>query len=436
MRGLDAEVKRRRLEMWALVPLSLFFIVLNWALFRFHSVSAELPVSYAVFFFGLVNLNVLVFLAIIFFLGLGLVQVYSSSFIYATDRFGDGTYMFSRQLIFTLIATVVLLTTIFMPWNLFKKVGVYIWGLAVIGIALTYVPGLGVKVNGAQRWIRLFAGIRFEPSELLKITYPFLMATFIVQKPDWGKYSELLQALVVALPLALLLKQPDFGSVVLCTLIVIGLLFAFGMKWRYLALGVITTVPTAIYLVMNSGYRKARVLACLDPWGDPGEKGFQVIQSMLGFYSGGITGNGIGEGQAKLFFLPEAHTDFVFAVLAEELGLIGVFAVLVLFFILFVRAMKIGRVALLQSRAYSAYLAYGIGFWLTFQALINVGVTSGALPTKGLTLPFVSYGNNSLLVCGIAIAILLRIDFENKLVEEKLLSAKDTELESKGTNND
>ncbi len=374
---------------------------------------------------------------VIILMAIGLIMVTSSSLHYAENTFSGRSYYFVYKhiayLFVTLIASAFVLTK---PIILWQKYGPY---LLIAGlILLVFVLFAGRSVNGSKRWLA-FGPLTLQVSELIKLFIVVYIAGYLVRRTDelQTQFRGFIKPLaVLALISALLLLEPDFGAAVVILSTSLAMLFLGGARlWQFIGL-TIGVGATLGAIAVSQPYRLQRILTFLDPWSDPFGSGYQLTQSLIAFGRGNIFGQGLGNSLQKLSYLPEAHTDFVFAVLAEEMGLIGVFSVLILFFVLFVRAMKIGRVALLQQRAYSAYLAYGIGFWLTFQALINIGVTSGALPTKGLTLPFVSYGGNSLLICGVAIAILLRIDFENKLVENKLLSVKDSELDMSGETND
>ncbi len=374
---------------------------------------------------------------VIILMTIGLVMVTSSSMHYAQNVFSGHSYHYvNRHIIYmliTLLASVLVLSQPIIKW---QRYGPY---LLVFGIVLLVVVLFaGRSINGSKRVLAL-GPLTLQVSEFVKLFIVVYMAGYLVRRTDelQTQFRGFIKPLaVLALISGLLLLEPDFGAVVVILSTSLAMLFLGGARlWQFIGLTV-AVGATLGAIAVSQPYRMQRLLTFLDPWSDPFGSGYQLTQSLIAFGRGNIFGQGLGNSLQKLSYLPEAHTDFVFAVLAEELGLIGVFIMLALFFILFVRAMKIGRVALLQQRAYSAYLAYGIGFWLTFQALINIGVTSGALPTKGLTLPFVSYGGNSLLVCGIAIAILLRVDFENRLVDGKLLSVKDSELESLGDKND
>lgn len=347
-------------------------------------------------------------LAILALMGAGLVQVYSSSYIFATESFGDGLYFFSRQLIFSAIALVVMISAAQMPIRWIEKWSWVVWVGAGLGIVLTFVPGLGVRVGGAARWIQLPLGVRFEPSEVLKFSFSFLFASLLVRQENVLRHFKWWAlVLMVLAPLVLLLKQPDFGSFAIIVCVSVGLLFAFGLKRRYIAIAIGIIVPAFYMLVMRVPYRRARVLAFLDPWADPEQKGFQVIQSMLSFHSGGMTGSGLGQGQGKLFFLPEAHTDFTLAVFGEELGFVGFAVLLSLYLFIILRGFQI---ALKSENTFFRALSLGITMTFALSIFINAGVVMGLLPTKGLTLPFFSYGGSSLVTLCLMLGVLLNIE--------------------------
>lgn len=350
-------------------------------------------------------------LHVIFFLiGLGLVQVYSSSYIFATEIHGDGLFFFRKQLIFAAVAIALLFTVAYLPWRINERLGWAAFAAAVIGLCLTFVPHIGVKVGGAYRWVLLPFGFHYEPAELLRVSFPIAVASLM---PDFGKGNIdkiwFYRAGALIVPLLLLLRQPDFGSFVICSSLFYLMLFAFGWNWRYVAVSILAAIPVFIGLMLAAPYRMARFQAFLNPWADPGEKGFQVIQSLLSFYSGGLTGVGLGLGQGKLFFLPEAHTDFTLAVLGEETGFVGFALVLLLFGFLVFRGFQI---SLRCQGAKHRAVALGLSLSLAFSVLINVGVTLGLLPTKGLTLPLLSYGGSSLFCTALALGWLLSLERE------------------------
>jgi cell division protein FtsW len=348
------------------------------------------------------------FLSLFALLCMGLVQVYSSSYIFATESYDDGLYFFKRQFIFTIIAFATLILTTQIPFEKIRQHAWLIWVGAFVLVIATFVPGLGVKVGGAQRWLRMPMGIRFEPSELLKIAFSFLFASLVCREQNLlSKFKTGWLFLLVAAPIALLLKQPDFGSFAIIMMVGTALLFTMGINLRWLAVAAVSALPILYFLVWHSPYRRARVQAFLDPWSDPAQKGFQVIQSMLSVHSGGLTGQGFGQGQGKLFFLPEAHTDFTMAVLGEELGFIGIVCILLIYGFVVFRGFAI---ALKTQDMFKKILALGLSTTFALSVFINIGVVMGLLPTKGLTMPFLSYGGSSLIVLCFMFGILLNIE--------------------------
>lgn len=357
------------------------------------------------------------FLSLVALFGIGLMQVYSSSYIFATESYGDALYFFKRQLIFTVGAMFSLIFFTQIPISFMKKWAWVLWPITFVFLCMTFIPGLGVKVGGAQRWLQLPMGIRFEPSEMLKIAFSFLFAALVcrhenlLQKLKWGWVF-----LFIVTPLAVLYKQPDFGSLVIILLVATTLLFTFGLNLKWLVGLGLAAIPVFYFAVWNVGYRKARVQAFLDPWSDPASKGFQVIQSMLSVHSGGLTGQGLGQGQGKLFFLPEAHTDFTMAVFFEEMGFLGVLAVLALYgFVVF----KGFKIAIKVQDIFCKTLALGLITTFAFSVFINLGVVLGLVPTKGLTMPFMSYGGSSLLVLSLLFGVLLNIEMNSEENEKK-----------------
>ena len=265
-----------------------------------------------------------------------------------------------------------------------------------------------MRVGGALRWIQLPFGIRFEPSELLKIAFSFLFASLVcrhqnhLKKVKWGWIF-----LIITLPMALLLKQPDFGSFMIIGLVATALLFTFGMNLKWLVLTGLAALPALYFIIWHSPYRRARVQAFLDPWSDPAQKGFQVIQSMLSVHSGGLSGQGLGQGQGKLFFLPEAHTDFTIAVFSEEMGFLGLMALLGLYIFVIFRGFQI---AIKTADQFRKTLVLGLVLTFAISVFINCGVVMGLLPTKGLTMPFLSYGGSSLIILSFLFGIILNVE--------------------------
>jgi len=354
-----------------------------------------------------------ILLAALFLVGLGLVQVYSSSYIFATEMHGDGLFFFRKQALFAVIGLAALFWAALLPWSWSERAGRVLWFLAVIGIVGTFVPGLGLKIGGSHRWLNLPMGFRFEPGELLRVTYPFALAPLIADYARgqidraWTRRFFLTMA-----PLCVLYVQPDFGSFVIISLLTFSMFVTFGLRWRFIFGGLSFAVPVLSYMIISSPYRLVRVEAFLNPWADPAEKGFQVIQSLLSFYNGGLTGVGLGQGQGKLFFLPEAHTDFTMAVLGEEMGFVGFAILLMVYGFLVFRGFQIS----LQLKRYrDRVIALSLSLLLVFAVFINTGVALGLLPTKGLTLPLLSYGGSSLICTGLCVGWLLNLARESSI---------------------
>lgn len=347
-------------------------------------------------------------IAVIFLVGLGLVQVYSSSYMYAIEKYGDGLFFFRKQAAFAALTLALILALTKLPWKWSERMAWVLWLVAVVGVVATFIPGVGVRAGGAHRWINLPFGQRFEPAELLRVTYPFVLSLFLTYRhARLGALEWPMRVAILAAPVLLVLQQPDFGSFAICVVVAMSLVFLNGISWKYVFAGFVSVVTGAYFLIINEPYRMARIKAFLDPWADPSEKGFQVIQSMLSLYSGGISGVGLGHGQGKLFFLPEAHTDFTMAVLGEEAGYIGVGLVLLIYGFLMFRGMQI---AMRTTRDRDRLTVAGLTITLSLSVFINVGVVTGLLPTKGLTLPFLSYGGSSLLCTGLAYGWLLSLE--------------------------
>lgn len=347
------------------------------------------------------------FLALITLMGIGLVQVYSSSFILASESLGDPLHFFKKQSLFVFLGIIALLIGLFTPWKIYEKWGVFIWLFAGTGVLFSLIPGIGVKVGGAKRWIQFGSTFRWEPSELLKLSFPFFFMWYRKKFGEFNRGHHIIAILMLLVPLATLFFQPDFGSFVIISTVGIILLFISGLNLRYFIWPALGALPMFYFAVMRVSYRRARVLAFLNPWSSASDNGFQLIQSLLSVRSGGLFGEGLGLSQGKLYFLPEAHTDFTLAVFAEESGFIGVLMLMLLYGFIILKGFQIAiRAVDDQSR----WISLGVVITFAFSVLINVGVVMGMLPTKGLTLPFVSYGGSSIVALCWAFGVLLNID--------------------------
>lgn len=356
-----------------------------------------------------------ILLGLVFFSGLGLVQVYSSTYIFAQEHYSSGLFFFKKQVLFTLIGFLCFFILSFIPWRYNRYLGMGLWFLAVAALVLTLIPSMGVTVNQAQRWLPLPFGFRFQPSELFKVTTPFMLAYLAVLWEQWPLnrvFFWMVPLFALGFPLFVLIQQPDFGTVVLICMVSFACLFVLGLKKRYIALIVSSLSIVLAFLIANWSYREERVRTFLNPWEDPLGKGFQVIQSLLSVHSGGFFGAGIGKGQSKLFFLPEAHTDFTLAVLAEELGFAGLFLVLLIYGFLVYNGF---RLTLRIHDCYQKTVAFGLVFIFSLGVLIHSAVNLGLLPAKGLALPFLSYGGSALVCAYLLFGWLICLEKNNRL---------------------
>jgi cell division protein FtsW len=317
---------------------------------------------------------------------------------------------------YLLVGILVGLIAFQVPMPVWQKYSFHLFLLGVLLLVLVLIPGIGREVNGSRRWLSLLV-VNLQPSEFVKLFVVIYAADYTIRKRVHldnfrkGFFPMLVVMLVVGL---LLLREPDFGAFVVITAIVMATLFLGGVNLKVF-MGLISILIVGLLtLIWIEPYRMQRIVGFMDPWIDPYGKGYQLSHALIAFGRGEWLGVGLGGSVEKLFYLPEAHTDFLLAVIAEELGFIGVVAVVILFAGLVVRSFVIGRQATMQERHFSALVAQGIGVWLGVQALINMGVNMGILPTKGLTLPLMSFGGSSIVANCVALAVLLRVDWENR----------------------
>lgn len=347
-------------------------------------------------------------------LALGLIMVTSASVATGEGRLGGIFHYGLRQSIFIGLGSLISLLLIVVSTHHLERLS----RLALLGVfgclLVVFVPGVGSAVNGSLRWIQL-GPMRFQMVEAAKLLMVIYVAGYLVRHRETmqERFMGVVKPLIVALVAAgLLLLQPDYGSAVLIVAIVGLMVWLAGARWRHVGLLALLVAPLMAAAVVLEPYRLRRLTSFLDPWSDPYADGFQLTQALIAVGRGEWLGVGLGASVQKLHYLPEAHTDFIFAVLAEELGLLGVTAVLLLFGVLVWRIMLLGLKAVENDQPFAGYLAWGIGLWLGLQALISIGVNLGVLPTKGITLPMVSYGGSSVMMTCIAVALLLRISYE------------------------
>ena len=350
----------------------------------------------------------------------GLVMVTSASFPISARLTDQPFHFMFRHAIFLLLALGVSSVILQIPMKRWFQYSMYLLGLSFF--LLVVVLAVGKSVNGASRWIPLGL-FNLQPAEVAKLSLFIFMAGYLVRKQDevrktfFGGFAK--PIMVFGAFAVLLLGQPDLGTVVVMLVTLFGMLFIAGAKLSQFIALMVAGIAAVVGLIVIEPYRVRRVTSFWDPWNDPFGSGYQLTLSLMAFGRGDWMGQGLGNSIQKLEYLPEAHTDFVFAVLAEELGFVGVTLVLMLIFSLVLKAILIGKKAFEHDQVFSGYLAFGIGIWFAFQTLVNVGAASGIVPTKGLTLPLISYGGSSLIIMSVAVSMLLRIDHECRMQQKE-----------------
>ncbi len=361
-----------------------------------------------------IYLDKVLFLVCCALLTFGYIMVSSAALHLSVKDHGSSWHYPVRQLIHIGLGLFIAWMMLNIDINVWEKVSRWLFLLALLLLVLVFIPGLGVKVNGSVRWLSI-GGLRVQVSEMVKLIAVMYIAGYVTRYQN--QLIESVQCMLKAVGMFLiaaflLLLEPDFGSAVVIMVIALGVMFLGGAKiWQFLALlcGFALLVLPLVYF---SPYRWARITSFIDPWADPFNSGFQLIQALISFGQGQWFGVGLGNGIQKLFYLPEGHTDFLFSVIAEEFGLMGVLLVVSLFTLLILRAFAIGEKAEQSGFIYASFVAYGLGIWFGFQSFVNMGVNMGILPTKGLTLPLMSYGGGSMIVMCAAMALLLRVNHE------------------------
>lgn len=353
---------------------------------------------------------------------LGLIMVGSSSVSTADQLTGNPLYYFWRQLVYILVGFIGLFVVYKIPLKFWSQTGLYLIFFSLLLLILVFIPGVGKQVNGSTRWVDLGV-FSIQVSEFVKLFAIIYIAGYLVRHNDVlrSHSAGFLKPLgLLSIIVFLLLLEPDFGAAVVLLATTMGMLWLGGAKpWQFLLL-IMALVSLLGLLAVLSPYRMQRLTTFLDPWGDPFNSGFQLTQALIAFGRGEWLGVGLGSSVQKLFYLPEAHTDFLFAVMSEEMGLVTGVIVIGLFTFIVLRTLYIGLRAEKHDHPFGGYLAYGIGIWIGLQAFINIGVNMGVLPTKGLTLPFMSYGGSSIVVMCIAIGLVLRVNFETRQYDRQV----------------
>lgn len=345
----------------------------------------------------------------------GLLMITSASLAVSLRDYGTPFHFFYHQLAYVVMSAVIAYAASRVSLAKWEKLAPYLLLLCMFGLVLVLVPGIGKSINGARRWLNLGI-IHVQVSELVKLAVIIYFARYLknksadIRKTNWGFIRPLI---VLGILSVLLLCEPDFGATAVIGVITFGMMFVGGLPIRKFIFLLSIALVILAALIIFAPYRLERMLNFLNPWENPLNGGYQLTQALMSFGRGGIWGVGLGNSVQKLFYLPEAHTDFLFAVIGEELGLIGCLLLLSCYIVLIARVLKMARVMMINYSYFNSYIGYGIAFWLSFQSFINIGVNIGILPTKGLTLPFISYGGSSILVSSVIFGILLRIYHEN-----------------------
>jgi len=349
------------------------------------------------------------YVPVIVLAGIGVVMVYSASSIVAADRYGDAAYFLKRQLIWVGLGGVAMLLAQRIYYAALRRFTPLLLVLVLAALILVLVPGIGRVAGGARRWISLGGPLSVQPAEAAKLALTLYLANFLTYRADWlrdFRRGVLPPLLITGLMFGLVLLQPDLGSAMLIGMVTFIMLFVAGARLTHLAGVTALGIPAVLVAILGEEYRRRRLLAFLDPWADPQGAGFHIIQSLLALGSGGVLGVGLGNSRQKFFYLPERHTDFIFSILGEELGLLGTGAVIAMFALFAYRGFRAARRAPDQ---FGALLAAGITTMILIQAVLNIGVTTGVLPITGVPLPFLSFGGSSLLFTMISAGVLLNI---------------------------
>ena len=349
----------------------------------------------------------------------GLLMVASTSIVISEKQYAQPFHYFLRQSVYLIVGLIAAGFVFRIRIAFWEKMGAILLLFSLVFLSLVLVHGIGRQVNGSMRWLG-FGPFVIQVSEFAKLAVIIYLSGYLVRRGDEVRTQIrgfLKPLILLGFVAILLLREPDFGAATVMLVTSLGMLFLAGVRWWQFAVLLGSVGAALVTLAMTSPYRLQRLTTFLNPWATQYEGGYQLTQSLIAFGRGGWLGVGLGDSIQKLFYLPEAHTDFLFAVLTEELGLLGGLAVIALFAMVVGRALVIGRKAYLAGQHFSAFIAYGFGMDLALQAMINIGVNAGVLPTKGLTLPFMSYGGSSLLMVCVVVAMLLRIDHELRLAQ-------------------
>ncbi|TBR16851.1 putative lipid II flippase FtsW [bacterium] len=354
------------------------------------------------------SLRINIFMVMVILIAIGVVMIYSASSIYALERYKDSTFFLKRHLIFIAIGIVLTFLAMAVDYRKLRKISKPFLLFSLFLLVLVLIPGLGREVSGARRWFR-FKFLSFQPSELAILAVIVYVSDYIARKSEElrSSWKETIPVfLVLGFTVLLILMQPDLGTSVSIAIVVCIMLFVSGISMHYFIALVLCSIPALYLLIFSVPYRRMRIMAFLNPWADPKGSGFQIIQSQVALGSGGIFGVGLGHSKQKLFYLPAAHTDFILSIIGEELGLLGTLTVIILFILFIFEGLKIMKSA---ADKFGYFLSVGLLSIISFRAVINIGVSCGILPTKGLPMPFISYGGSSFIFDMVAVGLLMNI---------------------------
>ncbi|MFA5090140.1 MAG: putative lipid II flippase FtsW [Candidatus Omnitrophota bacterium] len=354
------------------------------------------------------DIRIKIFTAAFILICIGIVMIYSASSIYAWERYNDSFFFLKRHISFIFIGAILTFTVMAIDYRILRKWSKPLLLFSLILLCLVLIPGIGREVSGARRWFR-FKFISFQPSELANLAVIVYVADFIARKGDAIKslFRGFLPLLsVLGLTLILIMSEPDLGTSLALSSVVLTMIFISGTRISYLISVILMSIPAVYILIFSVPYRRARIMSFLNPWLDPKGSGFQIIQSQIALGSGGIFGVGLGHSKQKLFYLPAAHTDFIFSIIGEEMGLVATVAVLLLFMFFIQQCIKVIKNT--QDK-FGYFLALGLLLMISLKAAINIGVSCGVLPTKGLPLPFISYGGSSFIFDMISVGLIMNI---------------------------
>ena len=354
------------------------------------------------------NIRINLFITTVILICIGIMMIYSASSIYAWERYKDGFFFLKRHICFLIIGAFLAFLVMGIDYRILRRWAKPLLILSLLLLVLVLIPGIGREVAGARRWFR-FKFISFQPSELANIAIIIYISDFIARKENilktfWRGFMP--QMFILGLVVLLILMQPDLGTAVALGIVVFIMLFMAGARLPYLLSVVLASLPLLYILIFSVPYRRMRIMTFLNPWLDPKGNSFQIIQSQIALGSGGIFGIGLGHSRQKLFYLPAAHTDFIFSIIGEELGLFGTIGIIILFMIFIQQGIKIIKNV---PDKFGHFLALGLVLMISLKAIINIGVSCGLLPTKGLPLPFISYGGSSLVFDMVSVGILINL---------------------------